>query len=302
MKSLFLFFLLLTGTAVGESNEFAAVHGKNVFTYPGGLKKAVIISMDDALETDRRFVSTLNAHNLKGTFHLCGSFLGTKADWIVKKWNIDLSYIRPDEIKTLYSGHEVSCHSFRHMRLRFASTNDAYADIHDNLVMLEPLAGYPVAGIAYPFGGSTGETVAIAKSLGLRYGRVARCSGSFALPEEIFHWKPTCWVDDWVLTAARYKDYSSPGLSLLLAGGHSYEFALPDKSWDTLEQFCTLVAAPEIWSVTMRDFTDYLLALQTAASTVQGGFGRNPAMLTIWISNPDGGAEPVAPGERFALP
>ena len=66
-----------------------------------GKKKALTMSYDDGNVADRRLVELFNAHGIKGTFHLNS---GRFSDWTIS----------PDEIPTLYAGHEVSAHSLTH--------------------------------------------------------------------------------------------------------------------------------------------------------------------------------------------
>lgn len=70
--------------------------------FPGGKHKALTMSYDDGRTQDRRLVPLFNQYGIKGTFHLNSGFLG------------DERHVRPDEVSTLYAGHEVACHTVSH--------------------------------------------------------------------------------------------------------------------------------------------------------------------------------------------
>ena len=70
--------------------------------FPGGKHKALTMSYDDGKQQDRRLVDIFNQNGIKGTFHLNSGFLG------------DDRHIQPDEVRTLYAGHEVACHTVTH--------------------------------------------------------------------------------------------------------------------------------------------------------------------------------------------
>ena len=70
--------------------------------YPGGKHKALTMSYDDGRSYDRRLVEIFNKNGIKGTFHL-NSGLFDRGDRVM-----------PEEISTLYAGHEVACHTVTH--------------------------------------------------------------------------------------------------------------------------------------------------------------------------------------------
>lgn len=73
--------------------------------YPGGKHFAVTFSYDDGNIADRRLVALFNKYGLKATFHLIPSRFG--GDTVISS----------DEVKTLYSGHEISGHTYSHPHL-----------------------------------------------------------------------------------------------------------------------------------------------------------------------------------------
>ncbi|MBQ3472016.1 MAG: polysaccharide deacetylase family protein, partial [Clostridia bacterium] len=77
---------------------------KTIYTcFPGGKHKVLTMSYDDGREFDRRLISIFNKYGIKGTFHLNSGLM-----------DVDETRIQLDEVKELYKGHEVSCHTLTH--------------------------------------------------------------------------------------------------------------------------------------------------------------------------------------------
>ena len=67
--------------------------------YPGGKKRIVTFSYDDGSENDRRLIELFAKYGVKAAFHL----------------NSDRVKDRdPEQLRKLYAGHEVSCHTVHH--------------------------------------------------------------------------------------------------------------------------------------------------------------------------------------------
>ena len=71
--------------------------------YPNAKKRAVTFSYDDGVIEDRRLVEILNTYGLKGSFHLNSGYIG-----------VGDRKVTAEELKDLYSGHEISCHTVTH--------------------------------------------------------------------------------------------------------------------------------------------------------------------------------------------
>ena len=69
--------------------------------FPGGKHKALTMSYDDGRTQDRRLIEIFNKYGIRGTFHLNSGLM-------------DENHIQPEEVPTLYKGHEVSCHTVTH--------------------------------------------------------------------------------------------------------------------------------------------------------------------------------------------
>lgn len=69
--------------------------------FPDGKKRIVTFSYDDGHENDKRLIELFNKYGIKGTFHLNGiKYAGASEE-------------RKAELRAIYDGHEVACHTLR---------------------------------------------------------------------------------------------------------------------------------------------------------------------------------------------
>ena len=80
--------------------------------FPEGKIKALILSFDDGPEKDHKLVSLPDQYNLKGTFHINSGGLS------------DEGMITREELKALFSVHEVSPHGYNHQGMNYMSNID----------------------------------------------------------------------------------------------------------------------------------------------------------------------------------
>ena len=70
--------------------------------FPGGKRRVVTFSYDDGHKNDVKLVELFNKYGVKATFHLNGMNY------------LDISEERAEELRKLYCGHEISCHTLQH--------------------------------------------------------------------------------------------------------------------------------------------------------------------------------------------
>lgn len=70
--------------------------------FPGGKSKALTLSYDDGRIEDRKMVEIINRYGIKATFHINSGLLDKEG------------FIRSDEVKDLFDGHEISLHTLNH--------------------------------------------------------------------------------------------------------------------------------------------------------------------------------------------
>ena len=182
-KNILLFILSFAFSSYAQTNlEIAKSALKIEMLFPGGKTKALILSYDDGAMQDRQLVALLNKYNLIGTFHLNSNKLGTDSYF---------NYLNKEEIKELFKGHEVSVHTANHPNLPDISKIDIVYEIVEDRKELERLVGYPVRGMAYPFGNTNDTVIESIKGTGIEYARTVGDSYNFDIPKDFLRWHPT---------------------------------------------------------------------------------------------------------------
>ncbi|NOU85707.1 polysaccharide deacetylase family protein [Paenibacillus sp. LMG 31460] len=258
--------------------------------FPGGKSKALTLSYDDGREFDRKMVSILNRFDIRGTFHLNSGLLGKPG------------YLDREEVKELFSGHEVSAHTVSHPFLNLSPKERIADEILQDRRELEHLAEYPVKGLSYPHGAWNKEVVALLPALGVEYARTTLNNGSFDMPEDFLLWSPTCHHRDMLEYGQKFMDDRPrhPRMSLLYVWGHSYEFN-NNQNWDQLERFGELIGHhPDIWYATNIEIVLYVKALHQLRFAVSGELVHNPSASSVWFSL-EGQAVEIKPGETKRL-
>lgn len=247
---------------------------KNIYTcFPGGKNKVLTMSYDDGREEDRRLVSIFNEHNIKGTFHLNA---GLSSD----------DRVPMSEYKSLFQGHEVSCHTYTHPTIERSPIDQVVMQVIEDRKALEDAVGYPVRGLSYPNGSYSKEIMDILPSLGIKYSRVVGSKFNFSMPTNLMEWKSTCHHNHRLLELGQnFVDLSKTQyLYMMYVWGHSYEFT-NDNNWDLMEDFCKLVGnKDDIWYATNIEIVDYMEAAKHLQYTVKGDMVYNPSFMSVWIS------------------
>ncbi|MBR3504644.1 MAG: polysaccharide deacetylase family protein [Clostridia bacterium] len=259
--------------------------------FPGGKHKALTMSYDDGRVSDRRLVALFNQYGIKGTFHLNSGLFG------------DSRRIRPEEVRPLYEGHEIACHTVTHPTIARCPLPEVAQEVLDDRRALEALAGYPVRGLSYPNGSLSPEIEALLPACGIRYSRVVGSSDSFALPEDPYRWQATCHHNHRLMElgeaflALHKKQY----LYLMYVWGHSYEFDDQD-NWSLMEDFCRMMGGQEdIWYCTNIDFMDYMDDSRRLRFAADNSFVMNPNARDLYISVNDGEPVRVPAGQTLRL-
>ena len=253
--------------------------------FPQGKTKALILSYDDGRTEDRQLVKLMNKYGLIGTFHLNSNKLGTPG------------YVTKDEIKQLFAGHEVSVHSANHPNLTTLSKIDVIYEIVEDRKELERLVGYPVRGMAYPFGNNNEFVIDAIKGLGIEYARTVDDTYHFKIPENFLKWHPTVhqfakayWKpgdteNDTKELGVFYKTMNdfleARDLALLDIWGHSWELG---NKWDETEKCFKLLANnPDVHYTSHIDLVDYINAFRNLKFSVDKNMVINQSSLTIFF-------------------
>ncbi len=250
---IYIFFLLLIMGCVSTNKEQSKVS----FVYPGGKTKAVLLSYDDGVDSDRRFVELLNKYNLKGTFNLNDGYFGTEVIWLAWK----PQYINASEVKVLYDGHEVALHTTHHPDMTYLSKKLIEKEINSNKKALEELTGVKIHSLAYPFGNSNDRVANVLQELGVTSARLVGNKSDFSLPENWLLWNPTTHHSKAKDIIDRYLALESHEPTVLYIWGHSWELDQNNKnnSWEYFQELCEkLSGQQDIWYTTVGEFVNYV--------------------------------------------
>jgi len=257
--------------------------------YPGGKIIAVTMSYDDGREFDRRLVDIFNQYGLKGTFHLNSGSFGRKG------------YINPEEVGTLYRGHEVSCHTVTHPFLEKLPQGEVIREISEDRATLERLSGGLVRGMSYPYGTYNQSVIDLLRVCGMEYSRTVTSTNGFGIPGDFMRWHPTCHHQNCLEAWDRLKftlekrPYAVNG-SLFYVWGHSYEFD-NNQNWDLIEAFAEKVGGREnFWYATNLEIMEYVEASRRLRYSADRKKIYNPSSISVWVSV-DGDALEIPAGE-----
>jgi peptidoglycan/xylan/chitin deacetylase (PgdA/CDA1 family) len=256
--------------------------------FPGGKTKALLLSFDDGRIEDRQLVQLMNQYGLIGTFHLNSNKLGTTG------------YLTQEELQSLFKGHEVSVHSANHPNLTDLSKIDVVYEIVEDRKKLEQLVGYPVRGMAYPFGNTNELVIDAITGLGIEYARTVGDTYNFSIPTDFLKWQPTIHL--FGKTYYKPNDFendkkelsffyqvinefnSSKQLSVLDVWGHSWEMGTNQSKWAETEKFFKMLANnAAIHYTTQIDLVDYIKAFRSLKFSVEKTMVYNPSSLTIFF-------------------
>lgn len=253
------------------------------FVYPQGLRKALTFSYDDGQAFDKKLIEIFNKYGLKGTFHLNSGRLGIQRG----KDN----YIKPEEVKDVYQGHEVACHGVQHRNPPTITLSQMVTEIGQDRQELEKLTGGLVQGMSYAYGNYSEEVKQIAKSLGIKYSRTVQETLSFFPPVDFLEWHPTCHHNNSKLMELADKFIDMPGfyeLPVMYVWGHSFEFGWPN-DWSIIENFAKKMSGLEdTWYTTNMEICNYIQAVRSQEFSADSLTMHNPTALNIWVTTEKG--------------
>ncbi len=250
---------------------------KTYYCFPGGKHKVLTMSYDDGKLEDRRLVNIFNEHKIKGTFHINGGLFENK------------ERLKKSEICTLYTGHEIACHTLTHPTIARCPKEQIVNQVLKDREILEEITGAPVRGLSYPNGSYNKQIKEVLPHLGIAYSRTVNSTRNFNLPSDLMEWNPTCHHNmDLTELGKEFIDlHKTQYLYMMYVWGHSYEFE-KDNNWEVIETFCKMIGNKEdIWYATNIEIVDYLHAVENLIYTAAGNGVYNPSALDVWISVDD---------------
>ena len=244
--------------------------------YPNGKHFAVTFSYDDGDKADRRLVDIFNNYGMKATFNLIPSRFDGE------------TVVSSGELRSLYDGHEIACHSYSHPHLARLPLTGQSREIALGRLSLERLSGRLVRGMATPYGEKNDDTLVAMKAAGMAYCRNAGVSGGLSVPADFLDWTPSChhtgapaviekFRNEWIHQPWQYG-------GLLFIWGHSFEFDRAD-NWELAEQICSSLAGiDDVWFATNIEIYDYITAQRSLVISCDGDVIFNPAAADVWVS------------------
>lgn len=244
--------------------------------YPNGKHFAVTFSYDDGDKADRRLVDIFNNYGMKATFNLIPSRFDGE------------TVVSSGELRSLYAGHEIACHSYSHPHLARLPLTGQSREIALGRLSLERLSGRLVRGMATPYGEKNDDTLVAMKAAGMAYCRNAGVSGGLSVPADFLDWTPSChhtgapaviekFRNEWIHQPWQYG-------GLLFIWGHSFEFDRAD-NWELAEQICSSLAGiDDVWFATNIEIYDYITAQRSLVISCDGDVIFNPSAADVWVS------------------
>lgn len=257
--------------------------------FPDFKNKALTLSYDDGIRQDKRLISIMKKHGLKGTFNINSELFGNTYDGKTEKGSMTVQ-----EASELYipSGMEVAIHGCKHLSLSRVSYPLAVNDVAEDRKNLESLFGGIVDGMAYANGDYSDKTVEILKACGIKYARTTISTERFDLPSDWLRLPTTCHHDNprlmelakQFVESKEHPYFWANHSQMFYLWGHSYEFDNND-NWNVIEEFAEYVGnRDDIWYATNGEIYNYLQACDRLEFSMDGTFVYNPSGIDVYIN------------------
>lgn len=268
--------------------------------FPGNKRFALTFSWDDGVVEDRPLVEFMNEHGLKGTFNLNSAPLA-RGDEKVGQYGRILA----SEVASLYAGHEVAIHTVTHPWLEKLDVTQIATEVLDDRKALEDLVGYPVRGMAYPFGTYSPRVIEVLRALGIVYCRTTQRVEDCFPTQEPLAWHTTSHVftQEPANVADRFQQWrDNPRKSgVFFVWGHSYEFGRQNDRWADMPRLLKPLAGHEdVWYCTNIQLFDYEAARQRMVIAANRRTAFNPSGMPVTLVV-DGKPVDVPPGQTVTF-
>lgn len=253
-----------------------------IASFPGNKPIAMTFSFDDGVHEDKPVIEFMNKHGLKGTFNLnTGSIgLGDKP--------AAASRIPATDIAEVYKGHEVAIHTVSHPHLSKLDASQIVDEVLQDRKALEDIVGYPVRGMAYPYGSYSQQVIDTLRTLGIVYCRTTLNATPCFPTAEPLAWHSTAHMfntDQGTIVDRFIKVHEKPAkANVFFIWGHSYEFARPRDRWNEMETlFKPLAGHDDVWYCTNIELFDYEDARKRIVIAANRKMAYNPSAITVTL-------------------
>ena len=224
-----------------------------------GKMKALTFSYDDAVTQDIRLIELFNKYNMKATFNINSDLLGREGHLIREEVRVNHTKHKPEDIKSIYEGHEVAVHTLTHPNLlnisntlsEEESRKEIIRQVEQDRIQLSELCGYEVVGMAYPCGGNCYDdrvSGIIRDFTGVKYARTTRSTFSFDQQKELLQFHPTVYhhreMDKMFELGEQFLALQPDVPQVYYVWGHAYEFDIHD-DWARFEAFLEMMSGRE---------------------------------------------------------
>lgn len=255
--------------------------------FPGFKYKALTFSYDDGWRQDKRLVEIFNRYNVKGTFNInSGAFGENKSEDILS----GKGRMSEEEAFECYSNgeHEVAVHAYTHPHLECLANGVTVAEIIRDRLKLEKIFGYPVRGMAYPFGTYNEKVIECLKACDIAYARTIATTGKFDLPQNWLCMPTTCHHShskllEFADTFLSLTDNLGSKVKLFYVWGHTTEFDR-DNNWHIIDSFIEKVSNnDDIWYATNIQICDYVKAYESLIWSADATMVYNPTATEVFF-------------------
>ena len=213
-----------------------------------GKKKAITFSFDDGVQQDKRCIEVLNKYGLKATFNINSARFGASFPYTMPSDGriIERTVIKPDEVVSLYKGHELGVHTLTHANLLELPDSCIVWQVEEDRKNLERLFNQNVRVMAYPCGFVNDHVVGVIKNnTRIKMARTVVSTYNFELQPNLLNFNPTIHIkefDKMMELANKFLELKTNTPKLFYVWGHAYEFDMDDINYEKFEEFCRLIS------------------------------------------------------------
>ena len=184
---------------------------------------------------------------MKCTFNINSGLLGQDGYLDREGERVTHIKIKPEEVRSVYAGHEIAAHTLTHPILRDCTDDEVLRQVEEDRLKLSELAGYEVIGMAYPCGtGCIGASDKIIREkTGIKYARTTTSTYNFDLQDDLILFNPTVYHhrewDAMFSLGRKFLELKPEKPQMFYIWGHSFEFDIHD-TWDRMEEFCKMIS------------------------------------------------------------